>query len=331
MASQPGDTPSSSHLYRRALEYAGVPVEHRPIEVGEDLSDYAGVIVCAVKTNSMAAFYNRYGALYAATQLPHLIAPDDWQIRDCWNGWHPEYIWKYPTDKMRTPKLQALMDKSSEFKQQLWNLIEDIAAGHANVMLNCYNWGDHERLKRLITGNIRVLDLSPFTAKYHVTQMGLNKSREWVLAQLLDPRRDRKGIEWHDRVLASGWPIRAFHATVKSRDRKWKVPEITIVTQHYAQCWGVLSRPYPHAGSGWWRLRFHQAIEAGCILSAAPEEVRPLGISYLHSPSDITQLGDAELLSLANYQAEVFTRWQGTQDSTASDLLVHLKAIGFNL
>ena len=74
------------------------------------------------------------------------------------------------------------------------------------------------------------------------------------------------------------------------------------VLEFYNRHWGILSPPYPHAGSGWWRSRFLYAAHVGSILVTDKGEGDPLGDAYKLKIPDVEKMSDIELHEAAMAQ-----------------------------
>lgn len=121
------------------------------------------------------------------------------------------------------------------------------------------------------------------------------RQRAWVWAALT-----KAGEGWGGRVARdSSWPV------LRAGKTDWdlgKVPEQDLVRLHYTANWGVLSTPYPHVGSGWFRVRFIFAAMARAVLLCDPREM-PLP-AYGHPLSLIESWDTAGLRDLADDQAD---------------------------
>jgi hypothetical protein len=80
------------------------------------------------------------------------------------------------------------------------------------------------------------------------------------------------------------------------------------VLEFYNQHWGILSPPYPHAGSGWWRSRFLYAAHVGSILVTDKGEGDPLGDAYKLKIADVEKMSDADLINAVEAQRAAFKR-----------------------
>jgi hypothetical protein len=123
------------------------------------------------------------------------------------------------------------------------------------------------------------------------------KKREWMLGALMphDAWVDKK--EW-------AWPIQYLGAKKMIRSRGGeRVKTESDVIERYNQVWGILSPPYPHAGSGWWRSRFMYAAKVGSVLVCDKGEGDSLGDAYKYRPAQIEKMTTDDLAQVAADQA----------------------------
>lgn len=324
-------------LLMNALEHAGIPYERRLVTPGEDLSGYAGVLASMVKLNSLNAFTHRYGLLWAVSQLPAIVVPEDWQLLAWYNSLVPRYIWDYPTKTMLKGSIVVMRDRSLPYAPILDDATTRIHDGKVLTLLKLYDWGLTARIKSggmFTTGRVNRLDLSAFTPEYHRADVPVDltqKRRQWVLAQLADPRSTPRGQRYRESFDSQPWPVLGFHGTMHDRSRGWKQPERVIVDTYYRQSWGVMATPYDHAGSGWWRLRFHQAVAMRCLICAMPDELGALGGAFTFKPNDIVHYSDTELSALADAQRDAFITALRPKDEAAAELVAMMMTEGFAL
>lgn len=177
-----------------------------------------------------------------------------------------------------------------------------------------YAWGDRTGVRKRMpneVGPIEALDPSSvtFDTLAAVTPMAQeNKQRAWVLGALMphDEWLAKKKPEWPVEIIGSRKLIRKLGGQ--------RLDTELDVLNFYNERWGILSPPYPHAGSGWWRSRFLYAARIGSILVTDKGEGDPLGAPYKLTISDVEKMSDAELIGAATAQADALRPYIGTYD-----------------
>lgn len=178
-----------------------------------------------------------------------------------------------------------------------------------------YAFGDRAIVRKRMpkeVGPIEALDPSSvtFDTLAAVTpQAPQNKQRAWVLGALMP----------HDEWLAKknpSWPVEIVGSRKLIRKLGGQRLETELdVLNFYNDRWGILSPPYPHAGSGWWRSRFMYAARIGSILVTDKGEGNPLGTPYKLTISDVEKMSDEELAAAAKAQADALRPNIGTYDT----------------
>lgn len=124
------------------------------------------------------------------------------------------------------------------------------------------------------------------------------KERKWVLGALMphDTWLEKKKPEWPVEIIGSRKLIKKFGGQ--------RLDSEADVLSFYNDYWGILSPPYPHAGSGWWRSRFMYAARVGSILVTDKGEGNPLGKPYKLTIKEVEAMSDAELAEAAKAQGD---------------------------
>lgn len=122
------------------------------------------------------------------------------------------------------------------------------------------------------------------------------KKKAWVLGALMphDTWLEKKSPTWPVEIVGSRKLVKKFGGHRFSTEQE--------VLEFYNQHWGILSPPYPHAGSGWWRSRFLYAAHVGSILVTDKGEGDPLGDAYKLKITDVEKMSDGELRAAAEAQ-----------------------------
>jgi hypothetical protein len=167
-----------------------------------------------------------------------------------------------------------------------------------------YSFGDRSIVRKRMPkelGPIEALDptstivptLSPVVAKAPEL-----KKRAWVLGALMphDTWLEKKNLTWPVEIVGSRKLIRKLGGQRFATEQD--------VLEFYNQHWGILSPPYPHAGSGWWRSRFLYSAHVGSILVTDKGEGDPLGDPYKLKIADVEKMSDAALIEAAQAQRD---------------------------
>ena len=86
--------------------------------------------------------------------------------------------------------------------------------------------------------------------------------------------------------------------------------------EEYKKVWGMISPPHYHTmkGSGWWRVRYKIANDAGNIIYAHPEEAKVLGLNI--DLKIIENGSNEELKELISSQAYILKKKFWTKERT---------------
>ena len=303
-------------LLHVGLERAGHTVDRREVLVGEDLSHYDRAVVMMQKLNSITTFYYRYGAIWAASQLPTLLCFEDFgkNPRAPINALKPRYIWDYPTASFGSARIDKIRNHARTYADTLNRQIETWLAPTTKAHIIAYQWGNHEQFRNLLPQQLGFTDLTAFfpaETKQLVTDE--YRLKQWIFATLLPEKEwnyDPRGqVTWP--VVNLGKPATVGPTTRNARVTG-KMKHVELVDKYYRTSWGVMAWPYKPrvAGGGIWRDRFHDGINAGCVMHFQPGEVRPLGRSFLVPIKEVEGLHTAQLRQLADDQAGAFREKQ---------------------
>jgi len=167
-----------------------------------------------------------------------------------------------------------------------------------------YSFGDRSLVRKRMPksmGPIEALDPSSTIYDILATTEPKDpslKERKWVLGALMphDTWLEKKKPEWPVEIVGSRKLIRKFGGQ--------RFDTEADVLSFYNDYWGILSPPYPHAGSGWWRSRFMYAARVGSILVTDKGEGAPLGDPYKLTIRQVENMSDAELAAAAQAQGD---------------------------
>lgn len=290
-------------MLAEGLRDAGHVVEHRETVPLEPLGGvFDRVIVGIAPPPGLGGTY-LYGAFDVIARarregVPMAFMLDDWRMKDLDSGFRN-------TNKVPSRLTKPLMSYRRWYDWAVgsrdyleWVLHALATRPWPATIVPIWDGGDLELLrgglKTTQIPNLVPVDPSAYVPR-HPQPFPSHELRErkWVLGSLSD------NDEWLERQ-GLGWPVESYGR--KSRGQE-KLQEPALV-KRYADCWGVVSLPYPHAGSGWWRSRFVYATRARALLLADPAEVAMFGPCLREPVNRIESRAEArDLFALAVGQA----------------------------
>jgi len=296
-----------------ALIKLGYAVEWRPVIPGEDLSSYAVVLAGLNKPPSIASSHF-FGALWALyTRRDAIAVVDDWQTHDLVSGIH--------TNAKLRERAFRLFPPPVEHQDRLFEFLKDLDANKPwrwPVIAPLFRGGDSAKLG--LPARVVGIDPTVFARRYPKAVHDA-PFRQWVQASLHEKKLS--GFTWpiyqlgfQDRKKGGSGP-----RGEKQQDR---VPEADLM-EIYSASWGIISPPHPHAGSGWWRVRFLMAADACRVLTCSPAEAAVLDgglgpYTLASMPRAVEKMEDEELLNLASMQAAQLNRVIETEDEVLTKL-----------
>jgi len=178
-----------------------------------------------------------------------------------------------------------------------------------------YSFGDRTLVRKRMPKEMNGIEaLDPSSTIYDILassepKQPSEKKRAWVLGALMphDDWLEKKQPEWPVEIVGSRKLIKKFGGHRLDTEEN--------VLAFYNDHWGILSPPYPHAGSGWWRSRFMYAARVGSILVTDKGEGDPLGDPYKLKIRDIEKMSDEELEGAHRAQAEALRPHMPTYES----------------
>lgn len=278
-------------------------VDQRAVTPGEDLGGYDAAIVVAIAPNALTARYVLGGlwALHVFGARAHLVI-DDWQTSQLVAGAKTQArdhsrIWKELLNRVGRAECLASPALTAAVEGQVHLLAGD--GWPWRVWTPLFRYGDPLKLG-LPAQRYVPFDPSLFfwEQKRHlqVHAFGEHRERQWVSASLLSKQ------DWLDRTKFT-WPVWRLGNVKQDQPRLSE----DMVLRAYGLCWGALSAPHNHAGSGWWRARYQFAALMGAVLLGSHKETSPLGTGYwLWAPAEVESLPDAALAELAQLQRDNF-------------------------
>jgi hypothetical protein len=162
-----------------------------------------------------------------------------------------------------------------------------------------YSFGDRSIVRKRMPSDVGLIEALDPTATVVPTMQGVTelaateKKRAWVLGALMphDGWLERKSLTWPVEIVGSRKLIKKLGGQRFDTEKD--------VLEFYNNHWGILSPPYPHAGSGWWRSRFLYAAHVGSILVTDKGEGDPLGDPYKLKIADVEKMSTDQLAEAA--------------------------------
>lgn len=299
-----------SSIICNSLRKQGYVVDRRTVSWGDDLSEYGLAIVGLGQFGSNNYSGEIFNALYAISQVKNvLVFHEDWKI----DG----------TIKSFTTMLDdAVMEKSitktwsdgrhfyggvdnPNFDRQVAKqVIQNVVDGKYNALIPAFDWGDKEKVREIIKSeNIYNVDLTPYVLdNWNIpteVQVG-EKQKKHMLASLVDhsPWVRRNKLKWDVDYYGA---------------KSLKAPQLASETDVFEKCgkyWSILCPEYPHAGSGWFRIRWIYAAIQQSILLSSPKDLEALGLEV----ANIEMMNEDQLKEYATKQSEKVLSYMWSKD-----------------
>jgi hypothetical protein len=260
-------------------------------------------------TSSLSSSYAHEAARVMADAeelgIPVLRYVDDWRSQwladDIMGHVVSDKGWRLHTERFRAKEYASI---SAHDKERLRKALAGPING-APVMVPLMGWGNPTLFD--VSRSASLSRVVPFDPQSLFPTVPTNlasdfvRQRRWVLASLQehDKWASSLGLSWD--VLRLGGVKKNPGGTVIAGMSQPVLPEAAVL-QHYAESWGVLSPPYLSAGSGYWRTRFAQAIDAGCLIWPGEVDASALGTAFV-PPAVVELMSTSELVALADAQA----------------------------
>lgn len=250
---------------------------------------YKHLLVGTEHRGDEGATYFSRADVEAALERVRAVNPD--AAKKC----YIERYYMMDTDESVQPYEKQLVEAARDLIAPRWK------AGMVPVC-PMYGFGDRSLVRKRMPdelGPIEALDPTSTIVPTLSPVVPLNpavKKRAWVLGALMphDTWLEKKNLTWPVEIVGSRKLIRKLGGQRFDTEQD--------VLEFYNQHWGILSPPYPHAGSGWWRSRFLYAAHVGSILVTDKGEGDPLGDAYKLTIADVEKMSDAELIAAVEAQ-----------------------------
>lgn len=299
-------------ILRDALVELGHTVEMRTTEIGEALSGFDKILVCASLLSSQGSRHvHRAGDVLARYPEKCMLYFDDWSVEKL--GYDTNMIcnrhWERHTKKFREKEYATVGPEWTECIRMAYLRLIAPEGCPWKVIAPMFPWGDHERLMR---GNIKAeliaLDPSGMVKVPEFIFKGPRKKR-WVMASLSDHTDFLKKYP-------GSWPVDQLG------NKRQDQPVVTEqeVVQAYAESWGVLSPAYQKAGCGWWRARYNYAAATKSVMFCGNMDGSQIGEPFTKSRWLVEKMDEGELAELASEQSNLFKSLTWDRDKFLKEL-----------
>lgn len=250
---------------------------------------YKHLLVGTEHRGEEGATYFSRADVEAALERVRAVNPD--AAKKC----YIERYYMMDNDETVKPYEKQLVEAARDLLEDRWS------AGMVPVC-PMYAFGDRSIVRKRMPdalGPIEALDPTSTIVPTLKPVVPLNpslKMRAWVLGALMphDTWLEKKNLTWPVEIVGSRKLIRKLGGQRFDTEQD--------VLEFYNKHWGILSPPYPHAGSGWWRSRFLYAAHVGSILVTDKGEGDPLGDAYKLTIADVEKMSDGELVAAVEAQ-----------------------------
>lgn len=310
-----------SSIICNSLRKQGYIVDRRKVQWGDDLSEYGLAIVGVGQLGSNNYSGEVFNAMYAIQECANVIVfHEDWKIDGTIKSW---------TKALEDGELQKMIDKKwsdgrhfyggvnnpAFNKHDAYTVIQDVVNGRYNSLIPAFDWGNKQIVRDILKSPIiHNIDLTPYVLEMWNIPLEVPKQKKMhkhMLASLADHRPwvRRKKLEWD---------VDYFGA--KSIEDAKQLRTETDVFEMCGKYWSILCPEYPHAGSGWFRIRWIYAAIQGSVLLSSDKDLEALGIPL----TNIEDLKDVKLKEYAKIQSEAILKHMWTKedfDKCISDIV----------
>jgi hypothetical protein len=301
-----------SSIICNSLRKQGYAVDRRPVKWGEDLSEYGLAIVGVGQFGSNNYSGEIFNVLYALKEVKNVIIfHEDWKIDGTMKSW-TSMLNQETFDKSIAKKwsdgrhFYGGVDNPNFNPTEAIEVIRKVVDGEfKNALIPAFDWGDKQKVKDIIKSeNIFNIDLTPYVLDMWNIKLEVEphvKEKKHMLASLVDHR------PWVRRNKLK-WPVDYFGA--KSIKEASQLATETDVFEACGKYWGILCPEYPHAGSGWFRIRWVYAAIQKSVLLSSPKDTEALGLPVVN----VESLSDSELANYAKLQSDTVLSFMWTKE-----------------
>lgn len=313
-------------ILKKVLERLGHTVDWRPVTFAEsDIEKYDIVFCGCSDPNSMTGQGHRYGAIWSMIKAQRLVLWfDDWRIKGQLHSFlkKPSVFWE---TRMLHEAHLSTHARALEFKDPIDNMLFGLSTDHkAPIVAQLFNWGNEAKFLKEAPDAKWLLRFDPSAYVPNFVEKIIpmeERKRSWVAASLtqMDDFIEKLKLQWP--VTKQAKPAgRAFGGWKKMHEKD-------VVTELYATHAGLLSKPYPHAGSGWWRVRFNYAAHTNTVMLADQKEVTEIGSAYRYSAAEIESLSASGLEALAVAQYVQLRGWEDSELTVATKMARYIDRV----
>jgi len=283
-----------------SLRKQGFTVDRKTVKWGDDLSEYDLAIVGASVFGSLNSSGQVFNSFYPLTCVPNcLVFFEDWKIDSVMNGYEAhrdlETLKKSAFKKRsETEFFYGGVDNPKFDVEKLHEVMIKLANGEYDAIIPAFDWGNKQLVRDIIKSkNIYNLDLTPYVLDGWNIRTDVEqkpKQKKHVLASLVDHS------SWVKRNKLK-WDVDYFGA------KSMKAPQLESETEVFHKCgdyWSILCPEYPHAGSGWFRIRWIYAAIWKSVILSSQKDMEALGLPKV----DVEKLDEKELEEYAITQSE---------------------------
>lgn len=301
-----------SSIICNSLRKQGYAVDRKPVKWGEDLSEYGLAIVGVGQFGSNNYSGEIFNVLYALKEVKNVIIfHEDWKIDGTMKSWS-SMLNQEAFDKSIAKKwsdgryFYGGLDNPAFNPTEAIEVIRRVVDGEfKNALVPAFDWGDKQKVRDIIKAeNIFNIDLTPYVLDMWNIKLGVEsqpKEKKHMLASLVDHR------PWVRRNKLK-WPVDYFGA--KSIKEASQLATETDVFEACGKYWGILCPEYPHAGSGWFRIRWVYAAIQKSVLLSSPKDTEALGLPVVN----VESLSDSELANYAKLQSDAVLSYMWTKE-----------------
>jgi hypothetical protein len=302
-----------SSIICNSLRKQGYAVDRKTVKWGDDLSEYGLAIVGVGQFGSNNYSGEIFNTLYALKTVKNVIIfHEDWKIDGTIKSW-TKMLEQEVFDKSIAKKwsngsyFYGGVDNPAFNPEEAREIIRKVAEGEfENALIPAFDWGDKEKVRDIIkVKNIYNIDLTPYVLDNWNIKLNVEpqvKEKKHMLASLVDHR------PWV-RKNKLKWPVDYFGA--KSIKEASQLATETDVFEACGKYWGILCPEYPHAGSGWFRIRWIYAAIQKSVLLSSPKDLEALGLSQ----KNIEMLSDNQLEEYAKLQSDIVLSYMWTKET----------------
>ena len=302
-----------STIICESLRKSGHEVIRKTIQHGEDLSSY-DIGIIGVGALGSSNYGNIFSALYAIANLKKVIVfHEDWKIKDTIKSFsqalEKKEIEGHINKKWSDGKhfYSNINDKVNV--DEIYSTIRKILNGEYNALIPAFEWGNKQIVADILKTpieKIHSIDLTPYSLKaFGIEEKEMDvrlREKKYMLASLVDHSSWVKRQKFEHQVDYYGC-------------KKLKSPKLDDEKHVYEtmnKYWGILCPVYPHAGSGWFRVRYIYSALNRNILIMDKKDADALGIDHI-AKIDPSWSSD-ELLTIANKQRSAIMKWITTEE-----------------